>query len=178
MQIAEAIQADMRQEVRKHAKAIQLLATGQKPREVAEQFAVQPVTIYNWFHRFRREGYEGLANQPRGRPKRKADQAYCQALEAAIKHNPGDYGYDFAAWTVELLRDHLEKVTGTHISVSRLRMVIRNLGYRRRRLKRSFAGFQDYRTKVPSQEDQRDNYLDLIQVLIDNDFMTNILIPN
>jgi transposase len=178
LQIAKAIHTDIRPEVQKHAKAIQLLSSGQKPGDVAERFAVQPVTIYNWFHRFCREGYDGLTNQPRGRPKRKADQAYCQALEEAIAHNPDDYGYDFATWTAERLRDHLEKVTGTHISISRLRMVIRNRGYRYRHPKRSLAGFQDHRTKEPSQEDQRDNYLDLIQLLIDNDSIANIITPN
>jgi transposase len=171
LQLAKAIHLDIRPEVQKHAKAIHLLSSGQKPRDVAERFAVQPVTIYNWFHRFRREGYDGLTNQPRGHPKRKADQAYCQALEEAIAHHPGDYGYDFDTWTVEHLRDHLEKVTGTHISVSRLRMVMRNRGYRCRHPRRGPAGFQDDQTKEQSQENQKDNDLDLIHVSIDHDLI-------
>jgi putative transposase len=169
LQIAEAIHADMRPEVRKHAAAIQLLANGQEPTDVARGFAVQPMTIYSWFHRFRRDGYEGLANQPRGRPKRKADQFYCQALEAAIKHDPGDYGYAFTTWTVEHLRDHLEKMTGVHLSTSRLHMLIRKQGYTNLRLRRGLISLQDLQAMEQTQDDQRGCYLELIRVRSDGD---------
>jgi transposase len=129
LQVTEAICMDERPEVRQRAVAIRLLATGEKYTEVAGRLAVQPGTIRKWFQRFRQDGLEGLANRSRGRPKRKADQVYCQALEEAIQHGPGNYGYPFAAWTIERLRDHLEMKTGTYLSSSRLRMVIRNHGY-------------------------------------------------
>jgi len=175
LQIAEAIHADMRLEVRKHAAAIQLLANGQEPTDVARGFAVQPITIYSWFHRFRRDGYEGLANQPRGRPKRKADRAYCQALEAAIKHDPGDYGYPFAAWTIEHLRHHLEKVTGIHLSISRLHMVIRKQGYVNRRLRHHIASMQDLQTQKPIQGSKKEDYLELVSAPSDCDLVVSAL---
>ncbi|MCS7249281.1 MAG: helix-turn-helix domain-containing protein, partial [Anaerolineales bacterium] len=119
---------DKRPEVRQRATAIRLLALGQKPAEVAKSLAAQPPTIYSWFHRFRQAGLEGLANQPKGRPNRKADQAYCQALEEAIEHDPSDFGYPFAVWSVERLRDPLERKTGVRLSLSRLRVVIHKQG--------------------------------------------------
>lgn len=142
-QVTEAIHKDKRPEVRRRAIAIRLLATGENPTEVARRLAVQAATIRKWFQRFRQFGYESLTNQPKGRPKRKADQAYCQMMEEAIKHGPGNYGYPFAAWTVERLRDHLGKNTGTYLSSSRLRMVIRNHGYAMRHLKHGFNRLQD-----------------------------------
>ena len=175
LQVAEAIHADMRLEVRKHAAAIKLLANGQTPTDVAKSFAVQPVTIYSWFYRFRRDGYEGLANQPKGRPKRKADQAYCQALEAAIKYNPADYGYLFAAWTIEHLRHHLEKVTGIHLSISRLHMVIRKQGYVNRRPRHYIASVQDLQTQEPTQGSKRDDYLELVSAPSDYDLVASAL---
>lgn len=126
LQVAEAILQDPRPEVRQRAIAIQMLATGEMPASVARRMSVHPVTIRQWYQRFRQEGYEGLTTQPRGRPKRKADRAYCRALEEAVERHPGEYGYQFTSWTVERLRDHLEKMTGTHLSCSRLRMVMRN----------------------------------------------------
>jgi transposase len=147
LQVAEAIHADMRLDVRMRAAAIQLLANGHKPTDVAKRFAVQPVTVYSWFHRFRRDGYEGLVNQPRGRPKLKADHAYRQALEAVIKHSPGTYGYAFTTWTVGRLRDHLEKSTGVRISVSRLRMLIRKQGYLNQRTRSVLINAQDREAK-------------------------------
>jgi len=143
LQVTEAICTDKRPEVRHRATAVRSLATGEKPTEVARRMAVQPETIRKWFQRFRQDGHEGLTNQPRGRPKRKADQAYIQALEEAIEHGPGEYGYPFAVWTVERLRDHLEKKTGTSMSSSRLRMVIRNHGYVIRHLKHGLNRLQD-----------------------------------
>ena len=84
-QVTEAIHKDKHPEVRQRATAVRLLALGQKPAEIAKGLAVQPTTIYSWFHRFCQDGLDGLANQPKGRPKRKADKAYCRALEEAIE---------------------------------------------------------------------------------------------
>lgn len=151
-QITEAIHKDKRPEVRYRATAVRMLALGQKPAEVARGLAVQPTTIYSWFHRYRRDGLDGLANQPKGRPKRKADEAYCSALEEAIEHDPAEYGYPFAVWTVERLRDHLEKETGVHMSISRLRVVIRKQGYVYRRPKHDLTSLQDPDAKEQARE--------------------------
>ena len=151
-QVTEAIRKDKRPEVRQRATAIRLLALGQKPAEVAESLATRQPTIYSWFHRFRKDGLDGLANQPKGRPKRKADEAYCQALEDAIEHDPSDYGYPFAIWTVERLRDHLEQKTGVRMSVSRLRVVIRQHGYVYRRPKHDLTSLQDPEAKEQARE--------------------------
>jgi transposase len=147
LQVTEAIRKDKRPEVRQRATAIRLLGIGQKPEEVAVNLAVQPPTIYSWFHRFRQDGVEGLANRPKGRPRRKADEDYCRALEEAIEREPSDYGYPFAIWTVERLRDHLERETGVHMSVSRLRVVIRKKGYVYRRPKHDLTSLQDPEAK-------------------------------
>jgi transposase len=152
LQVTEAIRKDKRPEVRQRATAIRLLAMGRKPAEAAEGLAVQPTTIYNWFHRFRQGGLEGLANRPKGRPKRKADEAYCQALEEAIEHDPGEYGYPFAVWTVERLREHLERETGVRMSVSHLRVVIRKRGFVYRRPKHDLTSLQDPDAKEQARE--------------------------
>ena len=152
LQVTEAIRKDKRPEVRQRATAIRLLALGQKPAEVAESLTVQPTSVYSWFHRFRQDGLEGLANQPKGRPKRKADEAYCRALEEAIEHDPDEYGYPFAIWTVERLRDHLEKETGVRMSISRLRVVIRQQGYVYRRPKHTLVNLQDREAKEQARE--------------------------
>ena len=151
-QITEAIHKDKRPEVRQRATAVRLLALGQKPAEVARGLAVQPTTIYSWFHRYRQDGLDGLANQPKGRPKRKANETYCSALEEAIEHDPAEYSYPFAVWTVERLRDHLEKETGVRMSVSRLRVVIRKRGYVYRRPKHDLTSLQDPDAKEQARE--------------------------
>jgi putative transposase len=146
--VAEAIRADMSPEVQKRAAAIQLLANGHKPAEVAQRFGVRPLTIRNWFRRFRREGYAGLSNHPNGQPRVKADQFYFQELEAAIQRKPGDYGYAYPNWTTERLRDHLETSTGVRISVSRLGMLIRKQGHLHRGARPDPISLQDSQENI------------------------------
>ena len=82
-------------EVRQRATALHLLHRGQLPEEVSKMLAVSLGSIYNWHHRWRRQGLEGLKNKTRsGRPKN-ANAAYCQLLEEVIERLPSEYGYAF-----------------------------------------------------------------------------------
>lgn len=124
-EIEKAIKHDKRSEVVQRSMAIRLLHLGHKPEEVAQMQAVSKPTIYGWFHRWQSGGVEALANRPKsGRPM-KADDAYSQALEAVIEKEPSEVGYDFTIWTVERLSAYLEKVTGTALSESRLRALLK-----------------------------------------------------
>jgi transposase len=55
-------------------------------------------------------------------------------------------------WTVERLRDHLERKTGVHMSVSRLRVVIRKQDYVYRRPKHDLTSLQDPDAKEKARE--------------------------
>ena len=151
-QIEEAVRKDTRSEVRQRATAIRLLHMGYKPEEVSEQLVVSIPTIYNWHRRYREGGVDGLANQPKGHPKRKADESYCQELEAALDQDPEELGYPFSIWSVERLRDHLERETGVQLSVSRLRVIMRKKDYVYRRPKHDLTDLQDPDAKGQAQE--------------------------
>ena len=134
---------DRRVEVVQRATAIRLLHYGHKPAELAEMFVVDKTTIYNWHKRFHEEGIEGLANQPRtGRPA-KANPEYCQCLDEALAHEPADYGYEFALWTVARLRQHLYQMTAIDLSDDRLRVLLAEQGYVYRRPKQDLSALQD-----------------------------------
>lgn len=146
-QIERAIKHDKRPEVVQRSIAIRLLHLGNKPEEVAEMQAVSKPTIYGWFHRWQGGGVEALANRPKsGRPL-KADDEYSLALEVVIDKEPSEVGYDFKIWTVERLSAHLEKVTGTALSESRLRALLKRKGYRYRRPKYDLGHLQDKQAK-------------------------------
>jgi len=151
-QIEEVVRKDTRPEVRQRATAIRLLHLGYKPEEVSEQLAVSTPSIYNWHRRYREGGVDGLANQPKGHPKRKADASYCQELETALEIDPEALGYPFSIWSVERLRDHLERETGVQLSVSRLRVIMRQDGYVYRRPKHDLTDLQDPDAKGQAQE--------------------------
>lgn len=134
---------DQRADVVQRATAIRLLHFGHKPEALAEMFVVDSTTIYNWHKRWREGGVEGLANQPRtGRPA-KANEAYIQCLGETLQHEPADYGYEFALWTVARLRQHLQRQTQIDLSEERLRILMSAQGYVYRRPRQSLTALQD-----------------------------------
>jgi len=64
-EIVEAIKDDKRPEVRQRAMGLRLLHEGKSPKEVAEFLGVSQPTVYDWHHRWQREGVEGLVNRPK-----------------------------------------------------------------------------------------------------------------
>lgn len=151
-EIEKAIRQDKRAEVRHRAMVIRLLHLGYKPQEVAKQQMVSVPTIYNWHKLWRTEGIEGLANKPRKGRKPKADENYCQKLEAILAKEPSDYGYRFAIWTSDRLRFHLEKETGILLSESRFRALLKKRGYRYRRPKYELNHLQDRAAKQQTEK--------------------------
>lgn len=150
--IETAIRSDRRPEVRQRCTAIRLLHFGHKPKEVAHMQAVSIPTIYGWYNRWRQDGIEGLATKPRsGRPA-KTGEAYLRAVEEALQKDPQALGYDFSLWTIERLRLHLEKETGTVLSDGRLRILLQRHGYRYRRPKYDLGHLQDKDAKAQAAE--------------------------
>jgi transposase len=146
-ELKAAAKSDKRAEVRQRAPALRMLSQGHKPQVVAQAFSISEVTVYGWWHRYQRDGVAGLANQPKGRPPVQADAAYFEQLETALAQEPSAYGYDFAIWTVERLRDHLQQRTGVFLSVGHLRDLMRQRGYVYRRPKHDLASLQDREAK-------------------------------
>lgn len=145
--VEKAIKHDKRPEVVQRSIAVRLLHLGHKPEEVAQMQAVSKPTIYGWFHRWQSGGVEALANRPKsGRPL-KADDEYSLVLLEVIEKEPSEVGYHFKIWTVERLSAYLEKVTGTALSESRLRALIKRKGYRYRRPKYDLGHLQDKQAK-------------------------------
>jgi transposase len=151
-EIEKAIRQDKRAEVRHRATVIRLLHLGYKPEVVAEQQMVSIPTIYNWHKHWRKDGLEGLANQPRKGRTPKADEAYCAKLEEMLTKEPSDYGYRFAIWTSDRLRAHLEKETGISLSESRFRALMKKKGYRYKRPKHDLSHLQDQVAKKQTEE--------------------------
>jgi transposase len=151
-EIEKAIRQDKRAEVRHRATVIRLLHLGYKPEVVAQQQMVSIPTIYNWHKHWRKDGLEGLANQPRKGRTPKANEAYCAKLEEMLAKEPSDYGYRFAIWTSDRLRAHLEKETGIMLSESRFRALMKKKGYRYKRPKHDLSHLQDQVAKKQTEE--------------------------
>ena len=114
-EIAEAIKRDKRPEVRQRAMGLRLLHEGKTPKEVAEFLSVSQPTVYDWHHRWQRQGVEGLANRPKSGRRVKANQNYVEILEQVLDQDPQELGYAFSLWTTERLRLHLKAKTGIEL---------------------------------------------------------------
>jgi transposase len=151
-QVKQAIKRDKRPEVRQRAMAIRMLGEGQRPSEVAEFLSVTMPSIYGWWQRWKEGGIDGLANKPHKPGKRKAVAAYRQALDEALNKEPSEYGYNFAIWTRERLRDHLKQETGVKLSINWLGEVMKAEGYEYRRPKHDLTHLQNQTEKELAKE--------------------------
>jgi transposase len=114
--------------------------------------AVEPTTIYQWYHRWRAEGVGGLVNRAKsGRP-RKATEAYSKALAETLESDPAELGYEFSIWTVDRLRAHLYQKTGVNLSASRFRVLLKRAGYSYRRPKHDLTDLQDPQAREAAKE--------------------------
>lgn len=139
--IHEAMHHAVEAEVRQRATAIHLLHLDHKPQEVADMMAVSMGCVYHWHRRWRADGIAGLKNRPKsGRPC-KADANYCQ--REALAREPREYGYAFAFWTANRLREHLRQQTGIRLSNRRFRALMKKKGYVYRRPKHDLSHLQE-----------------------------------
>ena len=152
VEVERAMKTDPRGEVRQRATALRLLHQGKGAAEVARLLAVTSASVYAWVERWNTGGMEGLANRPRQAQRRKVTAAYCTALEAALNHAPADFGYPFAVWSLERLRDNLTRQTGVSLSIQWLGVVLEEMGYVYRRPKHDLTHLQNLEAKQQALE--------------------------
>jgi transposase len=150
--LAKAIKQDKRPRVVRRATAIHLLHLGHRVAEVAKIVSASRPIIYAWRRRFLAQGVEGLANLTRQVSRRKVSDAYMAALEEALAQAPVHYGYEFAIWTRERLRDHLTQKTGIRISINWMGELLKAHDYVLRRPKHDLRHRQDPVAKTQAQE--------------------------
>jgi transposase len=151
-EIVEAIKHDKRPEVRQRAMGLRLLHEGKAPKEVAEFLSVSQPTVYDWHHRWQRQGVEGLANRPKsGRPV-KAKQNYVELLEQVVGQDPQALGYAFSIWTTERLRLHLKAQTGIELKPTQFRALLKEQDFVYRRPKHDLTNLQDANARQAAAE--------------------------
>ena len=108
-------------------------AEGQTPLEIAARLACHRETVSLWGERYRTLGIAGLEDEPRsGRP-RHFDPATRDQVEAVLAQPPPEGDQPRARWTLPHLRTVFLEVAPKAFSLSTLRQVIHDLGFRWRR---------------------------------------------
>lgn len=150
--LTQAMKHDKRSQVVHRATAVHLLHQGHKVADVAEMISSSPPIIYKWHRSFLASGVEGLANKKRKDVKRKVTDRYIAAMEEAVAHTPDHYGYTFAIWTRERLRDHLAQETGIHIHINWMGELLKKHDYVLRRPKHDLRHRQDPVARAEAEE--------------------------
>jgi transposase len=119
---------------------------GHSQAEICRMLGCSTATASRWIQITK----AGLAHQylesPVGRPKVVTDE-YIEVLRELLEHSPKDYDYPFSNWTVKWLSKHLVKQTGTMVSESHLKRVMRELNLSTRRSK-ALSGSRSQSTNI------------------------------
>jgi transposase len=96
---------------------------------IAEALDVTRTSVRRWIRLYEAEGLEGLKTKPRpGRPA-KVDDEYRRLLVQVVETPPRQLGYSFNRWTLAHLGLYMDKETGVTVCPSRLRRILKELGY-------------------------------------------------
>lgn len=76
--------------------------------EISKILNFHPQNLRKWIHRFNREGIESVVHPPRA-GKRKFNNDMKIKILKIVKISPRKLGYKFSYWTLNRLKEHLEK---------------------------------------------------------------------
>jgi transposase len=116
--------------VSQRAQLILLSAQRRTVPEVAVLFDMSRATVRFWIRRFNAHGPAGLYDEPRGGRPRKLGPQELETTLSMLQDDPRHAGYLATFWTIAMLAQALFHKLGVHLSVSTLRVRLRELGLR------------------------------------------------
>lgn len=134
--------ADARQipdEVMTYLRQLAVCAVNEKghlPEEVADVFGISRGVVYDWLHRFKLDGYDGLKTRKApGAPPMITGDMDEWLKKTIIESTPEDFGYDTQLWTCDILATLLTAYFGIHVIGATVNQHLRkmNLSYQKPR---------------------------------------------
>jgi transposase len=96
--------------------AVELVESGDEPREVAALVGVAERSVWRWLSAWRRRGDAGLATRPRpGRPPKLTGEVGA-ALLSWVDRSPREYGFATERWTARRLAAVLGRERGVGVN--------------------------------------------------------------
>ena len=121
----------------RRAQALLWLDDGEKQGTVAARLGVSRQTVWNWIGRWQERNGSCLSEVLKDRHKSGCPpskrRAVAKILPRLLNAFPRDLGYRPLAWTVLLLRHHIQEVEKIAVSYATVRRALRGLGYRYKR---------------------------------------------
>lgn len=110
-------------------RAVDRVAEGADPREVAAALGMHKHTVYGWVRRAREGGREELVAKPvPGRPPKLSDEQQRQVFEWVTGEDPRQLSFDFALWTREMVHTLIRREFGIELSLSQTGRLLHKLG--------------------------------------------------
>jgi transposase len=142
----------------RRAQVVRLSGRGNSPSQIADLLELSYSGVTKIIRRFNRESFASLADKPRaGRP-RKTTERYVALLKTAVRADPRDLRYPFGCWTLERLREHLERKTHILLSRAHLSRLLAENDIVYRRPKHGMAHLRD-----PQEYDEKKAFLDFVK---------------
>lgn len=144
-QVAHSVHIPARVALR--ATVILMSAEGSGARTIGRVLGMGLRTVRLTRRRWRREGYEGLHDQPRSGRRRRANNRYVALMRRVVQTDPRQLGFCFAHWTAPRLAEYLKQRTGVSLCEDHVRRLLRGLGFVWRKTKLTIRNLQNSREK-------------------------------
>jgi transposase len=110
-------------------RAIQLLAEGKSPSEVARAVKSSTSSVWRWRDAYRAKGWQGLRTQPiPGRPS-KLSLEQKEELLRILQRGPAAAGYTTDLWTLKRVADVIENEFGVRYGTCYVWTILTKLGW-------------------------------------------------
>jgi len=110
-------------------RAVDQVAAGAHPEDVASTLGLHRKTVYGWLGRVREGGRDALKAKPvPGRPPKLNAQQLRRVYDLVVGSDPLQLKFEFALWTREMVRELIRREFGVHLSVVSVGRLLKALG--------------------------------------------------
>ena len=109
-------------------RAVDRVAAGAHPEEVATTLGLHRKTVYGWVAKLREGGREALRAKPvPGRPPKLSGEQM-RRIYTLVGSDPRQLKFDFALWTRDMVRELIRREFGVHLSAVSVGRMLKTLG--------------------------------------------------
>jgi transposase len=110
-------------------RAVDQVAAGAHPEDVAETLGMHRKTVYGWVAKMREGGREALRAKPvPGRPPKLTGAQMRRIYRLVVGSDPRQLKFEFALWTRELIRELIRREFGVALSAVSVGRLLKTLG--------------------------------------------------
>lgn len=111
-------------------QAVKALKKGESAASIANVYGVNERTVYRWMARYIEGGQNALLAKPiSGRPSKVTEEQMLWLGRAVQDHTPVQFKFEFALWTLSIIRELLKREFGVSLAISTVHRIMKLLGF-------------------------------------------------